>query len=86
MDATHGTNGYDFVLISVLVIDEFDEGFPVAWCLSNRQDQFLLINFFNRLKEKVGDQPGFCLMTQNSFTLPSWGLVLKSCYVPGTLI
>ena len=92
MDETHGTNGYDFVLISVLVIDEFDEGFPVAWCLLNRQDQFLLINFFNRLKEKVGDQPGFCLMTQNSFTLrnsftlPSWGLVLKSYYMSGTLI
>ena len=55
VDATHGTNGYDFLLISVLVIDEFGEGFPVAWCLSNRQDQFLLINFFNRLKDKVGD-------------------------------
>ena len=29
MDETHGTNGYDFVVISVQVIDEFDEGFPV---------------------------------------------------------
>ena len=43
MDGTHGTNGYDFLPISVLVINEFGEGFPVARCLSNRQDQFLLI-------------------------------------------
>ena len=55
VDATHGTNGYDFSLISVLVVDEFGEGFPVGWCLSNKQDQFLLMNFFERLKEKVGD-------------------------------
>ena len=43
VDGTHGTSGYDFLHISVLVINEFGEGFPVAWCLSNRQDQFLLI-------------------------------------------
>ena len=28
IDATHGTNGYDFKLISMLVVDEFGEGFP----------------------------------------------------------
>ena len=30
-DAIHGTNSYDFQLISILVIDEFGEGFPVGW-------------------------------------------------------
>ena len=42
IDATHKTNGYDFPLISVVVIDEFGEGFPAAWCISNREDKTVL--------------------------------------------
>jgi hypothetical protein len=30
MDPTHGTNAYDFNLITVLVMDGFGEGIPVA--------------------------------------------------------
>ena len=33
IDSTHGTNGYDFTLITIVVIDDFGEGFPVAWCI-----------------------------------------------------
>ena len=55
MDSTHGTNGYDFNLITVMVIDEYGEGYPAAWCISNREDQLLLINFFVSLKERVGN-------------------------------
>ncbi len=53
-DATHGTNTYNFQLISVLIIDEFGEGFPAGWCLSNREDGVLLNLFFSHLKEKTG--------------------------------
>ena len=55
VDGTHGTNGYDFTLITVIVIDEYGEGFPVAWCISNREDQLLLMNFFKALKTRVGN-------------------------------
>ena len=54
VDGTHGTNGYDFTLITVIVIDEYGEGFPVAWWISNREDQLLLINFFTAIKKRVG--------------------------------
>ena len=54
VERTHGTNGYDFTLITTLVIDEFGEGFPVAWCLSNRTDRFLLTYYFQAVKNKVG--------------------------------
>ena len=30
MDSTHGTNSYGFYLISIVVVDEFGEGVPVA--------------------------------------------------------
>ena len=42
VDGTHGTNSYDFTLITVMVIDEYGEGFPVAWCISNREDHKFL--------------------------------------------
>lgn len=38
MDATHGTNPYDFKLVTVLVIDEYHCGFPVEFFLSNREE------------------------------------------------
>lgn len=50
-DATHGTNSYNFLLISVLV---FGEGFPAGWCISNKEDCILLSNFFTHLREKTG--------------------------------
>ena len=38
VDATHGTNIYDLYSISVLLVDEFGEGIPVVWAISNRED------------------------------------------------
>ena len=34
IDATH-KNRYDFQLVTLLVINEYGEGFPIGWCLSN---------------------------------------------------
>ena len=53
-DATHGTTGYDFKLTSLLVVDEFGEGFPVAWCLSNHEDFNSMLVFLNKLKNVQG--------------------------------
>ena len=49
VDSTHGTNGYNFSLITVMVIDEYGEGFPMAWCISNREDHPLLLIFYTSL-------------------------------------
>ena len=54
VDATHGTNAYDFKLITLLVVDEYGEGFPVAWCITNKEDQVLLIEFFTSVRTKCG--------------------------------
>ena len=63
IDATHKTNGYDFPLITVLVVDEYGEGYPVAWCISNREHKILLLNFFRRLRELCGQINATWLMT-----------------------
>ena len=54
IDSTHGTNAYDFYLTTVLVVDEFGEGYPVAWCLSNKTDTTVLTCFFKSIKIKAG--------------------------------
>ena len=41
--AAHGTNAYDFKLVTLLVVDEYGEGFPVAWCITNKEDRVVLI-------------------------------------------
>lgn len=38
-DGTHGTNNKNWNLITVLIKDECNMGFPVAFLLSNRLDQ-----------------------------------------------
>lgn len=54
IDSTHGTNAYDFSLTTVVVVDEFGEGYPVAWCLSNKTDTTALTYFFKSIKAKAG--------------------------------
>ena len=46
-------NMYAFMLISVLVIDEYGEGIPVAWAITNREDTTILIHYMKAIKQKV---------------------------------
>ena len=53
MDATHGTNMYDFNLITLLVMDSLGEGIPVAWAITNRENEVHLTEFLSAIKCKV---------------------------------
>lgn len=54
IDGTHGTNAYDIQLYTLLTVDEFGSGCPVAFCFSNRSDELIFRQFFNVVKSKVG--------------------------------
>lgn len=54
LDGTHGTNSYGYALHTLLVIDEFREGFATAIAMSNRNDQTVINIFLSCIKEKVG--------------------------------
>ena len=54
IDSTHGTTGYDFSLTTLMVVDEFGSGFPVAWCLSNHEDTTFMTVFFSVVKKNSG--------------------------------
>ena len=53
VDSTHGTNIYDFLLISVVVIDDHGEGLPVAWAITNHEDAVTLKVFFRSLAKHI---------------------------------
>ena len=55
IDDTHGTNAYQFHLTTLMVIDEFGEGFPTAWCVSSHVDSNTLEKFFQAIKTNLGE-------------------------------
>jgi len=55
VDITHGTTAYNFQLITVLVIDDYDEGIPVASLISNKETTDVLRVFFKSLRDKCGE-------------------------------
>lgn len=54
IDSTHGLNPYNFELTTLVVIDEWGEGFPGACMLTNRKDTVIFEVFFEKIKEKIG--------------------------------
>ena len=55
VDATHGKTAYDFQLITVLVIDDYDEGIPMAWLISDREAADVLRVFYSSIRNICGD-------------------------------
>ena len=53
MDATHSTTVYDFLLISIMIVDEYYEGIPVGFCIANREDCTVL-KILRAVKMRVG--------------------------------
>ena len=66
IDSTFKTTGYDFALITILVIDKFGEGYPVAWCLTSREDQKLVSLFFETIKNRIGMVTPQWIMTDDA--------------------
>jgi len=52
VDSTHGTNHHKFLLVTLLIIDEFGSGIPVAWFITSSENQGTLLEFFQALKKK----------------------------------
>ncbi len=55
VDTTHKTNQYDFLLLTLMVLDEFGEGIPVGWMLSNREDGLVITEFLKSVHSRVGN-------------------------------
>ncbi|KAG0444193.1 hypothetical protein HPB47_014062 [Ixodes persulcatus] len=54
IDSTRGTNEYDFQLTTLMVVDEFNAGVPVAYLISNKVDSPTMQKFFEAIESKIG--------------------------------
>lgn len=54
-DGTHGTNPKDFILHTILVTDVDCEGYPVAFLLTNRNDEVVISVLLEKIKDRVGN-------------------------------
>ena len=68
VDATHSTTAYDFHLVTVLVTDNYNEGIPVAWLISNKETTDALKIFFSSLRECCGEVQTETFMSDDTDT------------------
>ena len=66
IDATHGTNIYDFYLVSLMTVDDYGEGVPEAWAITNKEDGCMLTEFFMSIKKRTGDIKPNVVMTDDA--------------------
>ena len=52
IDSTHETNQCEFPLITLVVADEFNKGYPVGFFISNHADELSLIPFLEEIKKR----------------------------------
>ena len=78
IDSTHGTNAYHFQLTTVMVIDDYGEGYPAAFCYSNRTDEVAMATFFSVIKSVLGSaMENIILMTDDAEAFSNaWTLVM----------
>lgn len=54
LDGSHGTNMYDFLLHTLFIVDEYEEGYPACFMITNRNDEIVMNQMFSCIKFKVG--------------------------------
>jgi len=79
-DSTHGTNGYDFSLTTVMVLDDNRQGFPVAFLYSTKITEETFMIMFEAMKSQCG------VISCNTFMSDmapqfynAWKLVMGEC-------
>lgn len=53
IESTHDTNQYNFNLTTIVVIDEFGEGYPAEFCISTKIGEVHMKVFFSKIKEVI---------------------------------
>lgn len=65
VDGTHGLNAYNFQLYTILIVDEYGNGYPVAFCFSNRSDTDTYRHYFQCIKNTIGTIKAFIFMSDD---------------------
>ena len=69
----YGLNPWDYNLFTVLVVDGFGEGIPVAWAVANREDATILVELLKSIKERTGSlQPRWFMSDDANQYFNAW--------------
>uniref|UniRef100_A0A2S2QF98 ZSWIM1/3 RNaseH-like domain-containing protein n=1 Tax=Sipha flava TaxID=143950 RepID=A0A2S2QF98_9HEMI len=80
IDGTHGLNGYNFQLYSLVVVDEYGNGFPVAFCFSNKSDTALFKHYFQCIKNAIGNITAAVFMSDDEPAFyNAWSEIMGLC-------
>ncbi|XP_042909538.1 uncharacterized protein [Parasteatoda tepidariorum] len=78
LDSLYRRKGGRFYLTVLLVMDEFDNAFPGAFCISNKVDKGIIEQFLMSIKESTGNLSFKHFMSDNeSFFYESWMSVME---------
>jgi hypothetical protein len=68
------TYNYDFELTTIMVIDEFGQGFPVAFMFSNKKDTHIYEEFLKAFGKKweILQQELLCQILPKLFIFPGF--------------
>src|SRR6218665_839283 len=80
IDSTHGTNSYDFLLTTVMVLDSNRQGFPAVFLYSNRTTEETFQLLFQAIKAKCGSIKCETFMSDMAPQFyNAWRLVMGDC-------
>ncbi|KAL1457152.1 hypothetical protein WDU94_001813 [Cyamophila willieti] len=65
IDATHDMTQYGCQLLNIMGVDEFNKGYPLAHCVSNKMDASTLQHFFRAIKLKCPTLQINCIITDD---------------------
>jgi hypothetical protein len=80
VDSTHGISNHNFELITLLVIDKYQEGIPVAFCIASKVYQKLLHKYFSCIKTQVPNLNVKVFMSDDApMFYNAWEVVFGPC-------
>ncbi|XP_035231082.1 uncharacterized protein LOC118202963 [Stegodyphus dumicola] len=79
IDSTHGISAYGFELVTLLVVDKYEEGIPVAFLISSTVSEKILVNFFNCIKKIIDIKPKVFMSDDAPMFYNAWEHTFGSC-------
>uniref|UniRef100_A0A8D8X8L3 MULE transposase domain-containing protein n=1 Tax=Cacopsylla melanoneura TaxID=428564 RepID=A0A8D8X8L3_9HEMI len=65
IDCTHDMTQYGCQLLNIMGVDEYNKGYPLAHCVSNKMDAATLQHFFKAIKLKCPTLEINCIITDD---------------------
>lgn len=81
VDGTHRLNGYSFQLYTIVVVDEYGNGYPVAFCFSNRSDTDTYKHYFQCIKNTIDTINSFIFMSDDELAFYNAWCSIMGCAV-----